>query len=72
MRAAVEQLRNRGVRLEQYDLPEVKTEDGISTTGDLREAWFRDPHGTILRIHSHVETQSPMMRPRSRAVTPNR
>jgi len=72
MRAGVEQLRNRGVRLEQYDLPEVKTEDGISTTGDLREAWFRDPDGNILRIHSHVETQSPMMRPRSRAVTPNR
>ena len=52
LRAAVDQLRNRGVRLEQYDLPEVKTEDGISTTGDLREAWFRDPDGNILRIHS--------------------
>jgi hypothetical protein len=60
------------VRLEQYDLPEVKTEDGISTTGDLRETWFSDPYGNILRIHSHAETQSPMMRPRSRAVAPNR
>ena len=68
MRAAVEQLRNRGVRLEQYDLPEVKTEDAISTTGDLRDAWFRDPDGNILRIHSHVEAQSSMMWPRSRAV----
>jgi len=56
MRAAVDQLRNRGVRLEEYNLPEVKTEDGISSTGDLREAWFRDPDGNILRIHSHVET----------------
>jgi catechol 2,3-dioxygenase-like lactoylglutathione lyase family enzyme len=56
LRAAVDQLRNRGVRFEQYDLPEVKTEDGISTTGDLQEAWFRDPDGNILRIHSHVET----------------
>ena len=56
LRAAVDQLRDRGVRFEQYDLPEVKTEDGISTTGDLREAWFRDPDGKILRIHSHVET----------------
>jgi len=56
LRAAVDQLRNRGVRFEQYDLPEVKTEDGISTTGDLCEAWFRDPGGNILRIHSHVET----------------
>ena len=56
LRAAVDQLRDRGVRFEQYDLPEVKTEDGISTTGDLQEAWFRDPDGNILRIHSHVET----------------
>jgi len=56
LRAAVDQLRDRGVRFEQYDLPEVKTEDGISTTGDLQEAWFRDSDGNILRIHSHVET----------------
>jgi catechol 2,3-dioxygenase-like lactoylglutathione lyase family enzyme len=56
LRAAVDQLRNRGVRFEEYDLPGVKTEDGISATGDLREAWFRDPDGNILRIHSHVET----------------
>ncbi len=54
LRAAVDQLRNRGVRFEEYDLPEVKTEDGISSTGDLREAWFRDPDGNILRIHSRV------------------
>jgi hypothetical protein len=53
MSAAVDQLRNRGVRFEEYDLPEVKTEDGVSTTGELREAWFRDPDGNILRIHSH-------------------
>ena len=56
LRAAVDHLRDRGVRLEQYDLPEIKTVDGISTTGDLLEAWFRDPDGNILRIHSHVQT----------------
>jgi catechol 2,3-dioxygenase-like lactoylglutathione lyase family enzyme len=56
LRATVDQLRNRGVRFEEYDLPEVKTEDGISATGDLREAWFRDPDGNILRIHSRVES----------------
>jgi catechol 2,3-dioxygenase-like lactoylglutathione lyase family enzyme len=55
VRAAVDQLRNRGVRFEEYDLPEVKTEDGVSATGDLREAWFRDPDGNVLRIHSHAE-----------------
>lgn len=56
MRAAVDELRNRGVRFEEYELPEAKTVDGISATGDLREAWFRDPDGNILRIHSHEET----------------
>ena len=47
MRAAVDQLRTRGVRFAEYELPAVKTEHGISTTGDLREAWFRDPDGNI-------------------------
>jgi catechol 2,3-dioxygenase-like lactoylglutathione lyase family enzyme len=55
IRASVDELRNRGVRFEEYDLPEVKTEDGISTTGNLREAWFRDPDGNILRVHSHAQ-----------------
>jgi catechol 2,3-dioxygenase-like lactoylglutathione lyase family enzyme len=56
LKAAVDQLRDRGVRFEEYDLPDVRTEDGISATGRLREAWFRDPDGNILRIHSHAET----------------
>ena len=55
VKAAVDQLRSCGVRFEEYDLPGVKTEDGISATGDLREAWFRDPDGNILRIHSHAQ-----------------
>jgi len=54
IRAAVDELQKRGVRFEEYDLPGVKTVDGVSGTGDLREAWFRDPDGNILRIHSHV------------------
>ena len=54
VRAAVDQLRRRGVRFEDYDLPEVKTEDGIATAGDYQEAWFRDPDGNILRIHSQM------------------
>ena len=52
--AAVDQLRDRGVRFEDYDLPQVKTEDGIATAGNYQEAWFRDPDGNILRIHSHI------------------
>ena len=54
VRAAVDQLRSRGVRFEDYDLPQVKTEDGIATAGDYQKAWFRDPDGNILRIHSQM------------------
>ena len=54
VRAAVDQLRRRGVRFEDYDLPQVRTEDGIATAGDYQEAWFRDPDGNILRIHSQM------------------
>ena len=55
VRAAVDLLRNRGVGFEEYDLTEVKTDDGISSSGDYQEAWFRDPDGNILRIHSQIE-----------------
>ena len=55
MRAVVEQLRKRGVRFEDYDLPTVKTVDGVSSRGDFQEAWFRDPNGNILRVHSGIE-----------------
>ena len=50
----VEQLRSRGIRFEEYDLPEFKTEDGIATSGDFQAAWFRDPDGNILCVHSET------------------
>jgi catechol 2,3-dioxygenase-like lactoylglutathione lyase family enzyme len=56
VRAAVDELRRRGVHFDDYDLPEVKIEDGIATAGDFQEAWFRDPDGNILRIHSQMGT----------------
>jgi catechol 2,3-dioxygenase-like lactoylglutathione lyase family enzyme len=54
VRAAVDELRARGVRFEDYDLPEFRTEDGIATAGDFQSAWFRDPDGNILCVHSQT------------------
>ena len=49
--ATVDDLSRRGVTLEQYDLPGLKTNDrGIAELGDLRGAWFKDPDGNILAI----------------------
>jgi catechol 2,3-dioxygenase-like lactoylglutathione lyase family enzyme len=48
----VQELRARGVEFEDYDLPEFKTQDGIATEGDFQSAWFKDPDGNILCVHS--------------------
>jgi catechol 2,3-dioxygenase-like lactoylglutathione lyase family enzyme len=44
-------LRTRGVRFEEYDLPGLKTTNGVCVLGAERAAWFRDPEGNILCIH---------------------
>ena len=49
--AAVEELRSRGIVFEEYDLPSVKTVDGIATMGPYVAAWFKDPAGNVLGVH---------------------
>ena len=48
--AAVADLRGRGVTFEEYDMPGLKTENGIATLGKFRGAWFKDPDGNILAV----------------------
>jgi catechol 2,3-dioxygenase-like lactoylglutathione lyase family enzyme len=51
LQAAIEDLTQRGVTFEQYDLPGLKTdEQGIADIGGLRGGWFKDPDGNILAI----------------------
>ena len=54
VREAVDGLRSRGVQFEDYDLPEFRTEDGIATMEGFQAAWFRDPDGNTLCIHSKL------------------
>jgi catechol 2,3-dioxygenase-like lactoylglutathione lyase family enzyme len=48
--ATVAELRAKGVRFEDYDLPGLKTVDGIAELGGTRGAWFKDPEGNILSV----------------------
>jgi catechol 2,3-dioxygenase-like lactoylglutathione lyase family enzyme len=48
--AAVGDLRAKGVTFEQYDMPGLKTVDGIAGLGEERVAWFKDPEGNILSL----------------------
>jgi len=49
-RAAVDELRARGVTFEEYDFPGLKTEDGVAQVGPDKVAWFKDPDGNILAL----------------------
>jgi catechol 2,3-dioxygenase-like lactoylglutathione lyase family enzyme len=48
--AELDALRGRGVRIEHYDLPGLKTVDGVADIGFARMAWFIDPAKNCLGI----------------------
>jgi catechol 2,3-dioxygenase-like lactoylglutathione lyase family enzyme len=50
LEGAVRELRDKGVRFEEYDFPGLKTENGIATSGDLKTGWFKDSEGNTLAI----------------------
>jgi catechol 2,3-dioxygenase-like lactoylglutathione lyase family enzyme len=50
LRAEVAELRERGVELQEYDMPGLKTVDGIFDAGFALIAWVIDPGGNALAI----------------------
>jgi catechol 2,3-dioxygenase-like lactoylglutathione lyase family enzyme len=48
--AEVRDLRAHGVVFEEYDMPGLKTVDGIATMGQYHGAWFKDSEGNILAV----------------------
>jgi catechol 2,3-dioxygenase-like lactoylglutathione lyase family enzyme len=54
--AAVEDLRAKGVTFEEYDMPGLKTVNGIAELEGERGAWFKDPEGNILSVYEPAKT----------------
>jgi len=50
LKAELADLRARGVPIQEYDLPDPKTEDGIADMGFAWAAWIIDPSGNALGI----------------------
>jgi predicted enzyme related to lactoylglutathione lyase len=48
--AEVSELRARGVVFEEYNMPGIKTVNGIATAGGTKAAWFKDSEGNILAV----------------------
>jgi catechol 2,3-dioxygenase-like lactoylglutathione lyase family enzyme len=54
LRQEMAALRSRGVRFLDYDLPGVKTVDGVAEMGEGVMAWIEDPEGYILALHQSL------------------
>jgi catechol 2,3-dioxygenase-like lactoylglutathione lyase family enzyme len=50
LETSVEELRGRGVVFQDYDMPGLKTVDGIAEVQGVKGAWFKDPDGNILAL----------------------
>ena len=48
--AEVAGLTGLGIAFEAYDLPGLRTIDGIAEMGGNRVAWFRDPDGNVIGV----------------------
>ncbi|MFJ5234586.1 VOC family protein [Kitasatospora sp. NPDC088391] len=48
-------LRGRGVVFEEYDLPGLKTLDGVAEADGMRAAWFKDLDGNVLCVNERRE-----------------
>jgi catechol 2,3-dioxygenase-like lactoylglutathione lyase family enzyme len=50
--ALLADIKARGVKLEDYDIPEMglKTTNGVAEMGGMKSAWFKDTEGNVLNI----------------------
>jgi hypothetical protein len=45
------ELRSRGVSFEEYDLPDLKTKNGLySDSSGFKGSWVKDPDGNVLGL----------------------
>ena len=45
--AVVDSLKQKGVKFEHYDMPDMKRDGDIYGSAGMRVAWFKDPDGNI-------------------------
>lgn len=50
----MEELKSKGVKFEEYDMPDLKTRNGVAEYEGAKSAWFKDPDGNILSINQMV------------------
>ena len=56
---AVKDLQAKGVKFEEYDVPGLKTVNGIASMGGSKLAWFKDSEGNLIVISLPVPVAAP-------------
>lgn len=54
----VREMESKGVQFQDYDRPDLKTENHICTTDSEKCAWFLDSEHNILCVHENITTQA--------------
>ncbi|XAS66691.1 VOC family protein [Micrococcaceae bacterium Sec5.7] len=54
----VQDMESRGVMFQDYDLPDLKTENHICSTESEKCAWFMDTESNILCVHESLGVQA--------------
>jgi predicted enzyme related to lactoylglutathione lyase len=52
--AEVTELKARGVKFEEYNMPGVTVENSIATASGAKTAWFKDTEGNILAVSQRL------------------
>jgi len=52
--AEVADLKSRGVKFEDYNMPGLKMTNSIATAGGAKTAWFKDTEGNILAVSQRL------------------
>jgi predicted enzyme related to lactoylglutathione lyase len=52
--AEVAELKSRGVKFEEYNMPGMKMANSIATAGGAKTAWFKDTEGNILAVSQRL------------------
>jgi catechol 2,3-dioxygenase-like lactoylglutathione lyase family enzyme len=50
--ALVDQLREQGVRFEEYPDMGMEISRGVHRSGDFKAVWFKDPDGNVLHVNN--------------------
>jgi hypothetical protein len=50
----IQDLEKKGVKFEDYNLPDLKTEKHIAKRENEKAAWFKDSEGNIICLHENL------------------